>query len=131
MRAPAQSASIVGVDEVVGDRDLEPDLVGEADLDRGPAIGLDPVELAAVALDPADRDAAHLGAIERLEHVVGLLRPDDADHQLHGSSLDFPDRRAREPNLVPAGVNADGDEFPRVARSLGLRTEEAGNRRAE
>ena len=38
------------LDEVVGDRDLEPDLVGEADLDRGAAVGLDAVELAAVAL---------------------------------------------------------------------------------
>ena len=83
VRAPSQSASIVGLDELVGDGDLEADLLREPHLHGRAAVGLDPVELAAVSLDPAQRDAAHLGAVERLQHVVRLLRPHDPDHQLH------------------------------------------------
>ena len=71
------------LDERIGDRDLEADLVGEPDLHGRAAVGLDPVELTAVALDPADREPAHVGAVEGLQHVVRLLRPDDADHEFH------------------------------------------------
>src|SRR5262249_6218733 len=71
------------LDELVGDRDLEPDLVREPHLDGGTAVGLDPLALTAVTLHPAHRDPAHVGAVETLEHVVGLLRPHDADHQFH------------------------------------------------
>ena len=42
----------------------------------------------AVALDPAHRDAAHLRPVQRLEHLVGPLRPNDPDHQLHLSGPD-------------------------------------------
>src|SRR3954468_6720352 len=69
--------------EVLRHGDLDPDLVREAHLHGRAAVGLDALELAAVALHAADRDAAHLRAVERLQHVVHLLRPDDADHELH------------------------------------------------
>ena len=83
VRPPSQSASIVGSTNGVGDRDLEADLLGEAHLHRGAAVGLDAVELAAVALHAAHRYSAHLGAVERLQHVVGLLGPNDPDDELH------------------------------------------------
>ena len=67
----------------LGDRDLKADLVGELHLHRRPAVGLDALELAPVPLDAADREARDLGAVERLEHVVGLLRADDRDDELH------------------------------------------------
>src|SRR6478735_1877421 len=51
------------------------------------AVGLDPVELSSMALDPGHGHAAHLRAIERLEHVVRALGTDDADHQLHDGPL--------------------------------------------
>ncbi len=51
------------LDELVRDGDLEADLLGESHLHGRPAVGLDPVELAAVPLDAAHRVAAHLGAI--------------------------------------------------------------------
>ena len=82
------------LDEVVGDRDLEADLLRQAHLHRRPAVGLDPLQLAPVPLHAAHRDPAHLGAVERLQHVVGLLRPHDADHQLHCSPPCLPCRRA-------------------------------------
>src|SRR3954468_5687941 len=69
--------------EVLRHGDLDPDLVRQAHLHGRAAVGLDALELAAVALHAADRDAAHLRAVERLQHVVHLLRPDDADHELH------------------------------------------------
>ena len=87
VRAPSQSASIVGStnssETAISKRTFsdEPHLHGRA------AVGLDAVELAAVALDAAHREPAHLGAVERLEHVVRLLRADDADHELHGPQL--------------------------------------------
>ena len=71
------------LDERIGDGDLEADLVGEPDLHGRAAVGLDPVELTSVALDPAQRDPAHLGAVEGFQHVVRLLRTDDADHEFH------------------------------------------------
>ena len=71
------------LDERVGDGDLEAHLVGEADLHGRAAVGLDAVELAAVALHAAHREPAHLGAVEGFQHVVRLLRPHDADHELH------------------------------------------------
>src|SRR6185312_1823511 len=74
------------VDELVGDGDLEAHLLRQTHLDRRAAVGLDTVELAAMALHSAHRDAPHLGAVERLEHVVRLLGPDDADHELHGTA---------------------------------------------
>src|SRR5687768_8263958 len=66
------------IDEVVGHRDLEPDLVGESHLHGGAAVGLDPVELTAVTLDAGYRGAAHLGPVEGLQYVVRLLRANDA-----------------------------------------------------
>src|SRR6185295_5003828 len=47
------------LDEVVGDGDLEAHLLREAHLHRRPAVGLDPLELAAVPLHAAHRDAPH------------------------------------------------------------------------
>ena len=82
------------LDERVGDRDLEADLLRQAHLHARAAVGLDPVELTAVALHAAERDPAHLGAVERLQHVVRLLRPDDADHELHGPAPPSIGRRA-------------------------------------
>src|SRR4051812_28439587 len=72
------------LDEVLRHRDLAADLVGEAHLHGRAAVGLDTLELAAVTLHAADRDTSYLGPVERLQHVVDLLRPDDADHELHG-----------------------------------------------
>src|SRR5918997_159407 len=51
------------LDELVGHRDVEADLVGEADLHRGAAIGLNAVELASVALHASDGDPPYLGAV--------------------------------------------------------------------
>ena len=90
VRPPSQSASIVGLDEGVRDRDLEPDLLREAHLHGGAAVGLDAVELAAVALDAAHREPAHLGAVESLQHIVRLLRAHDADNELHSGILSTP-----------------------------------------
>ena len=71
------------LDELVGDGDLQPDLVGEPHLDGRAAVGLDPLELTPMSLHATHRDPAHVGAVERLEHIVRLLRPHDADHQFH------------------------------------------------
>ena len=87
VRAPSQSASTVVCDERVGDRDLEPDLLREPHLHGGAAVGLDPVELPAVSLHAADREAAHLGPVKGLEHLVRLLGTDNADHEFHNSPL--------------------------------------------
>src|SRR3954470_12256907 len=93
--------------EVLGHGDLDTDLVREAHLHGGAAVGLDTLELAAVALHAADRDAAHLRAVERLEHVVDLLRPDDADHELHGLAPLFRARLAPRAGMaVPRGAFA-------------------------
>ena len=67
VRAPSQSASIVGSTNVVGDGDLEAHLLGQPHLHGRAAVGLDAVELAAVSLDAADRDPADLGAVQRLQ----------------------------------------------------------------
>ncbi len=87
------------LDELLGDRDLEAHLLRQAHLHARAAIGLDALELAAVALHAAHREAAHLGAVEGLEHVVGLVRSDDPDDELHaraaGRSV-----AARRPRLV-------------------------------
>src|SRR5919112_719471 len=71
------------LDEVVGDRDLEPHLLRQPDADGRAAVGLDAVELTAVTLHAAHREPSDLGAVQRLEHLVGLLGTDDPDHQLH------------------------------------------------
>ena len=113
---PSQSASIVGWTNASRDRDLEPDLLGERHLHGRAAVGLDPLELAAVALDAADRDAAHLGAVERLEHVVGLLGPDDADHQLHVS----PFRPGHGPGLLRIGASLNGGEVEHAQLRLSV-----------
>src|SRR3954468_15447069 len=52
--------------EVLAHGDLHPDLVGEPHLHGRAAVGLDALELPAVALNAADGDAAHLGSVERL-----------------------------------------------------------------
>ena len=70
-------------DELLRDRDLEPHLLGEPHLHGRSAVRLDPVELAAMALDAAHRDPAHVGPIERFEHLVGPFGTDDSDHQFH------------------------------------------------
>ena len=105
--APSQSASIVGCDELVGDGDLEADLVREAHLHRRAAVGLDPVELTAMALHAAHRDAAHLGTVERFQYVVRLLRAHDADHEFHGSSLSWPKDERGEPSVLAGGGSSD------------------------
>ena len=87
---PSHSASIVGCDELVGDGDLEADLLRQAHLHAHPAVGLDALQLAAVALHAAHREAAHLRAVQRFEHVVGLVRPHDPDHELHSPHLSTP-----------------------------------------
>ena len=138
--APSQSASSVGLHELVGDGDLEADLLGEAHLHARAAVRLDAVELAAVALHAAQRDPAHLGAVERLEHVVDLVRPDDADDELHaraaGRSVAARRRRLvmRDPlsmrpcrlavagarGLCPRGQRSAGVYGPAVQRSRRL-----------
>ena len=102
---PSARACDRRLDEGVGDRDLEADLVGHADLDGRAAVGLDPVELAAVALDVADRDPAHLGAVEGLEHVIRLLRADDPDDELHVARSP---RAARRRRLWPRVQDSHG-----------------------
>src|SRR6266550_6581711 len=52
-------------------------------LDPRAAVGLHLLRFAAVALDASDRQTAHLGAVERLEHVVQHLGSNDRDHQFH------------------------------------------------
>jgi hypothetical protein len=76
--------------------DLEANLVRHLDLDGAASVGLDPVELTAVALHPAHRYSPDLGAIEGLEHVVRALGPDDPDHKLHGLPLSA-EKRQRQP----------------------------------
>ena len=71
------------LDELVGHRDLEADLLRQPDPHRRAAVGLDPVELTAVALHAAHREAPHLGAVQGLEHLVRLLGTDDPDNELH------------------------------------------------
>src|SRR3954453_19357284 len=93
--------------DVLGHGDLDSDLVREAHLHGRAGVGLDALELAAVALHAADRDAAHLRAVERLEHVVDFLRPDDADHELHGLAPLFRARLAPRAGMaVPRGAFA-------------------------
>jgi hypothetical protein len=96
-----------GVDEVVGDRDLKAHLLGEAHLHGGAAVGLDPVELTAVALDAADRESPHLGFVKGLQHLVSLLGPDDADHEFHAPLLspDLP-KRADSTSQLAASLSA-------------------------
>src|ERR1035437_154378 len=86
LRPPAKGID-GGLDERIGDRDLEADLLGQLHLHRHAAVGLDAVELAPVALDAAYRQATHIGAVEGLEDVVGLLGTNDADHELHSAAL--------------------------------------------
>src|SRR3954469_526048 len=106
--APALADRMDGrLHEVLRHGDLDADLVREAHLHGRAAIGLDALELAAVALDPADRDAAHLGAVERLQHVVDLLRPDDPDDELHGPAPLFRARLAPRAGMaLPRGAFA-------------------------
>ena len=107
VRAPSQIALTVGSTKSSETRDLEAHLLGELHLHGRAAIGLDAVELAAVALDPAHREPAHLGAVERLEHVVRLVRPHDRDDELHGRySIESADARPR----VPLGVTGKPEE---------------------
>ena len=87
------------LDEGVGDRDLEANLLGEAHLHGGAAVGLDPLELTAVPLDTTHRYPPHLGAIERLEDVVRLLGANDPDHQLQCSP--FPSRGLERARAYP------------------------------
>src|SRR5687767_12741689 len=68
------------LDERVGHRNLEANLLRQPHLYRRSAVCLDAVELAAVALDTGHRYAPYLGAVERLQHVVRLLRPNDPDN---------------------------------------------------
>src|SRR3954449_11373929 len=99
--------------EVLRHGDLDADLVRKPHLHGGAAVGLDALELAAVTLHAADRDAAHLGAVERLQHVVDLLRPDDADHELHGLAPLFRARLAPRAGMaVPRGAFASPQGRP-------------------
>ena len=124
VRAPALIASIGGLHELLVDGDLEANLVGEPHLDCRAAVGLDAVELAAVALDSAHRDPADLGAVERLQNVVRLLRPDDSDHELHVPiplSVDVADSRrpsAREPNARRGSRSSAMPLVAEVSRAL-------------
>src|SRR4051812_12076267 len=94
-----------GLDEVLAHGDLAADLVGEPHLHGRATVGLDALELAAVALDAADRDTADLGAVERLQDVVDLLRPDDADHELHSAApLSNVDARRERHGGLPRGA---------------------------
>src|SRR3954452_6586114 len=102
-----------GLDEVLAHGDLAADLVGEPHLHGRATVGLDALELAAVALDAADRDAADLGAVERLQHVVDLLRPDDPDDELHGPAPLFRARLAPRAGMaVPRGAFASPQGRP-------------------
>ncbi len=77
-----------------------------------------------MALDAGHRQPADVGAVQRLEHVVGLLRPDDADHQLH---LALPSPTASAPPQAGERGLPDGgaarlqrDEARRPTRATGL-----------
>ena len=90
VRAPRQDRVDGRLHEVVRDADLEAHLLGERHLHARAAVVLDVLHLAAVALHAADRQAAHLGVKQRLEHVAQLLGPDDRDDEFHNPpSRDF------------------------------------------
>ena len=74
---------------------LEANLLGEAHLHRGATVGLNPLQLTAVTLHAAHRNPPHLSAIERLQYVVGLLRPHDANHEFHCPRLSIRARAYR------------------------------------
>ena len=127
--APSHSASSVGSTNSSETAISKRTLSDEAHLHARAAVRLDAVELAAVALHAAERYPAHLGAVERLEDVVDLVRPDDADDELHaraaGRSVAARRRRLvmRDPPIdgVPcrlAGAGARG-LCPRGQRSPG------------
>src|SRR5262249_52643709 len=112
--APALAERIDGrLDELVGYRDLEAHLLGQADLDGRAAIRLDAVELPTVALHPAHREPPHLGAIQGFKDSVRLLGADNPDHQLHDSEA-FP--RERRASLSRC-TNAPAGAYPRATRT--------------
>ena len=111
VRPPSHSASIVGSDELVGHGDLEPHLVGHADAHGRAAVGLHAVQLPAVPLHTAHREPPHFCAIERFQHLVGLLRPHDPDHELHARQR----RDGTSERLWPCGGNRPGS-FVRRSR---------------
>ena len=101
------------LDELVRDGDLEADLLGETHLHARAAIRLDAIELAAVALDAAQREPAHLGAVEGLEHVVDLVRSDDADDELHAAADLAAVQRRLVMHALPARCHTQARRPPR------------------
>ena len=101
-----------------GDGDLEADLLGEPDLHGRATVRLDPLELAAVTLHAADRYPAHVRAVEGRQDVVGLLGPNDADHEFHcpASLLSTVAAAGGAANYHAAWTSATGDP----ARATGL-----------
>src|SRR5205807_2608467 len=93
-----------GLDEVVGDADLEADLLRQPDLDRGSPVGLHAFQLTAVALNPAHGQPTDLGPIERLEHLADLVRTDNRHDEFHAlaSTLPRPASRAASAS-APSG----------------------------
>ena len=94
------------LDERIGHGDLEPDLLGQPHLHGRAAVGLDPVELTSVALDPAQGDPAHLGAVQGLQNVIGLLRAHHADHELQGSPPPSPIRERAQHSRLGTGTTS-------------------------
>ncbi len=92
------------LDEVVGDADLDADLLGQADLDGRTAIRLDALDLAAVSLNAADAEPADLGAIERFEHCVQRFGADDGDDEFHQRASCV--RTSTSSLILPAGASS-------------------------
>ena len=141
VRAPSQSASIVGCDERVGDGDLEADLLGEPHLHGRAAIGLDAVELTAVALDPAHRDtrAPRRGRGPPARRSPSRPRPEKANDVLEAlyraevrGRLDEPGpgprRRARPGRDLSRDDREDGARRQGSLRDRGLRRRSSSRR---
>src|SRR5882672_341564 len=88
------------VDERLRDADVETDLFVELHLGGRAAVIRHLDDLAAVPLRAADRQAAHVGLEERLEHVCELFRPDDRGDDLHRSPPSS-DRTRIAPSPLP------------------------------
>src|SRR6185437_6224658 len=71
------------IDEGFRYPNLQPNLLLQLHLDGGATVGLDPIGFPAVPHDAGDGESPHLGAIQRLEHLVESIRPDDGDDEFH------------------------------------------------
>ena len=75
--------------EVIGDANLQADLLGQRHLHRGAAIRLDLFDLAAVPPHLADGQALDIGLEQLDQDVVDLLVTNDCDYELHALPPSF------------------------------------------